>query len=815
MLYERETKARSGTLETVREQHRFRSRGLGSRSPSLLRTKREVEFDIGRERHIRPGDSPEDSKTLEIGFVPFFTWRSKKNEKSERTPQEVEEALVAILSRLQKSLSSADVNRLYARTFSCSMKHLSQRHNLPELPSCEPPILSTANGTATENEGKAQMTASDGHSTEVQTPSSGKKSDQDTFAADLKPSEPQTDPGQMQDKTGIAVPKDSDNADSRQARYLQAPSHHQELMKQLMQVSQRILWAFVPEGSPLIHNVPLRFWGCVDAIFRQMTWQATNFGPPENHEYVIRDFDIPSKVVGEASPLSHSQKRLWRSCADCHSQSGSPDAANAQPQKHYRSATEALEHLHKEHMVCSGKTERPSDDPCFVWLRRVQPNDLNSQDPGYGISKHVEDFIEVLLPISHYVRELHNLVATAQDSTSQTRPPLPSSLVYAFGQIMTMYLLRAYWLSLYNRRFIMPTEDNGYSRTESLELKVELRRREDAAMHKSHDFLQDAKKDIILLQSTSRQINSLGMESVGAEFLAMALIVNLQNRSILAKPTPTTLQKADFIELYQNYTSRLRFQANRRPQKRVFLDIHSLEEELDALHSTLEAQSSVLSKYLKLLSPGSTRTTSATRVGQYKVEKGYARIQQKTLRSKESDIGILKEKSQALKLQVKQTIEILEEDHGKAIRVFTIVTLFFLPLSFVSSFMGMNTKDVRSMEFSQQVFWMTGVPVTLTVMVIALVYGYKGDEIGDWFAEKMYARRRRAGQAASGGVDAAASAAATDEKRRLLHVDTDMSYSRGDQKDVRTRITEALALRQRKKGLSKMKRRQTGDSVGF
>ncbi|KAL7953799.1 hypothetical protein V8C34DRAFT_296017 [Trichoderma compactum] len=74
----------------------------------------------------------------------------------------------------------------------------------------------------------------------------------------------------------------------------------------------------------------------------------------------------------------------------------------------------------------------------------------------------------------------------------------------------------------------------------------------------------------------------------------------------------------------------------------------------------------------------------------------------------------------------------MEEDYGKAIRVFTIVTLFFLPLSFGSSFMGMNTVDVRIMHYKQGLFWATGIPVTLFVLTLACIYGYKGDEIHDW-----------------------------------------------------------------------------------
>lgn len=40
-------------------------------------------------------------------------------------------------------------------------------------------------------------------------------------------------------------------------------------------------------------------------------------------------------------------------------------------------------------------------------------------------------------------------------------------------------------------------------------------------------------------------------------------------------------------------------------------------------------------------------------------------------------------------------------------QLFIIVTIIFLPLSFVSSFFGMNTSDIRNINDSQKVFWYT------------------------------------------------------------------------------------------------------------
>lgn len=81
----------------------------------------------------------------------------------------------------------------------------------------------------------------------------------------------------------------------------------------------------------------------------------------------------------------------------------------------------------------------------------------------------------------------------------------------------------------------------------------------------------------------------------------------------------------------------------------------------------------------------------------------------------------------------KQSLEITEEDHGKAIMVFTIVTVIFLPLSFVTSFLGMNTTDIRDMGSSSSLFWTIAIPLTAITMASVLYIGYNGDDLRDFF----------------------------------------------------------------------------------
>lgn len=66
--------------------------------------------------------------------------------------------------------------------------------------------------------------------------------------------------------------------------------------------------------------------------------------------------------------------------------------------------------------------------------------------------------------------------------------------------------------------------------------------------------------------------------------------------------------------------------------------------------------------------------------------------------------------------------------------VFTVVTIIFLPLSFVTSFFGMNTNDIRDMASGQSLFWAVAIPLTAVTMGAAMFISYNGDVLRDGIA---------------------------------------------------------------------------------
>lgn len=69
-----------------------------------------------------------------------------------------------------------------------------------------------------------------------------------------------------------------------------------------------------------------------------------------------------------------------------------------------------------------------------------------------------------------------------------------------------------------------------------------------------------------------------------------------------------------------------------------------------------------------------------------------------------------------------QKIDTNRDRQEAAIYAFTIVTIVFLPLSTVASILGMNTSDVRDMDYEQWIFWATSVPLLALLVFLCLLW---------------------------------------------------------------------------------------------
>ncbi|KAJ4251070.1 hypothetical protein NW762_011721 [Fusarium torreyae] len=485
---------------------------------------------------------------------------------------------------------------------------------------------------------------------------------------------------------------------------------HETIVERLVEVSQELFWDFVPkQGSVPVHHVSKRFWGALDGILRQIAWSVVVTKKPT--QWKIRESMRTTNKPG------HSDSLTFSDCEAC-----STGAT-------YQHCDAALEHLHSHHIHCPRThiVGRPYDDPCFVWLE-VSKQGKNEQKP--TSLEDIELFLARLVEIRKTTHDLHCLVATAphEERTTSAKLSLPMNLVYAFEEIINLFIMQGKQCSIITR------VGNSQKHSEKI---TRMKERTEKAFLNIGDLLEASYADIILLSTKPRNLDILGLDHIGPEFIVGALVLSLQNRHL------SRGEGTELLQVYRQYILKLRYQVSRRPQRRLFLEIDGLFEELEALFNLTNSQKKVLEDYRTLLAPASLRITTQLREKLFGIESQYIERQIKTLQDRINEIHQLRQQTASLRERVRQMIEILEEGHGRAIRVFTVVTLFFLPLSFTSSFFGMNTTDIRDIGYDQRVFWTVSIPVTAGILALAFIYAYKGDEIEDYITLAINSRKAK------------------------------------------------------------------------
>ncbi|CAI6314333.1 unnamed protein product [Periconia digitata] len=216
---------------------------------------------------------------------------------------------------------------------------------------------------------------------------------------------------------------------------------------------------------------------------------------------------------------------------------------------------------------------------------------------------------------------------------------------------------------------------------------------------------------------------------------------------------------------FASYLGQLQYRLHRSPSTKLVMDLLQVQEELNIiiqimgqqielvqnLHNTLKrgrtrALSHTSSRHLKQHPTDSIPTTDSATYRQLSFSHLSDPCAQllENLQREYTDLCDLRENSNSLINRTIQLVNIRLEDHGKAILVFTVVTIIFLPLSFVSSFFGMNFSDIRDMERTQRLFWIVAGSLTVATVAFSIFLAFYGGAIVDWLVAWRDDRRRRA-----------------------------------------------------------------------
>lgn len=127
-----------------------------------------------------------------------------------------------------------------------------------------------------------------------------------------------------------------------------------------------------------------------------------------------------------------------------------------------------------------------------------------------------------------------------------------------------------------------------------------------------------------------------------------------------------------------------RAEVERRPRKRLLERIYDLEREVTSVKSTMILRKKTLVDFIEVLRPSSFHVTDESRHSSFVDEQQYLTelIYQCDVSTKALENIIQGTRDCAE--DVKRRVEAVQEDHGKAILVFTVITTVFLPLTFIT-----------------------------------------------------------------------------------------------------------------------------------
>ncbi|PYH98957.1 hypothetical protein BO71DRAFT_425580 [Aspergillus ellipticus CBS 707.79] len=217
--------------------------------------------------------------------------------------------------------------------------------------------------------------------------------------------------------------------------------------------------------------------------------------------------------------------------------------------------------------------------------------------------------------------------------------------------------------------------------------------------------------------------------------------------------TCESIPTLDIVEIYLTYTTHLQLQARNNPSKNLLLHLNLLQEELEIIKSTVGKQLDLINSLCRSqtsdeddegddIEINDTRSRmafewlhSATPDGEAAVNTSTRKVLKAMQADLEEKVFVFEELTKRvdrLERHIVQRVDIIQEDHGKATLIFTIVATIFLPLSFVTSYLGMNTADIRNMGSSQALLWEVATPFTMVVVAAVLLVAYNASRIVGW-----------------------------------------------------------------------------------
>ncbi|KAF2649273.1 hypothetical protein K491DRAFT_735215, partial [Lophiostoma macrostomum CBS 122681] len=473
----------------------------------------------------------------------------------------------------------------------------------------------------------------------------------------------------------------------------------------------RKLWGALSRVAQTVNQAQIR--SCIPdpEEFTNKQWTSPLTG---NRRWFVRN---PRASVQNGKftklPEDETLKESLKSCRDCR-------------QNHaYSAPAEALEHLrnhlqdasHNRTFDGTGRPPVVQEPNLQDWIRNDAQLLVEETNAGFLVilTQAIDDSGQLFIETQELAEGVKNPEGKISDLYT-----FPHELLKTIRKLITYYLV---------------VERSIYYTEEAFQSKAPIKKRTELPYDKTgigvmRRFYENTRTSLLVARkdlcnmARSKDMHDIGKRlSLSPEYICSWFIVS---RKLLVKPIDNSMTVGD---LYREYLSTLQFQVNHRPGKRLLRSINLLQEELAALEQVNSWQANFVQNYLTILDDSTYQVDKVYRRALFPYERVLLSSCLDTLNDAREDFGEMILRCGPLSESTKQSAEINEEDHGKAILVFTVVTIIFLPLSFVTSYLGMNTSDIRDMDQKQSLFWEIALPLTALTMGSILFIAYNGDEL--------------------------------------------------------------------------------------
>lgn len=139
-------------------------------------------------------------------------------------------------------------------------------------------------------------------------------------------------------------------------------------------------------------------------------------------------------------------------------------------------------------------------------------------------------------------------------------------------------------------------------------------------------------------------------------------------------------------------------------------------------------QQKVLMLVKSLLSPSAFREGEASveRRGRYIYEANALETILRRQGDRVAECQEMQKRVRGLGIQNVQLVETQLDDNNRAILIFTIVTVVFLPMTFVSGFFGMNLNGFSNSDAKAVHFWEIAAPLTVGIALPCIIIAFWG-----------------------------------------------------------------------------------------